>query len=133
MKAMEYKSNNNVVYSCKYPVEWCPQYRRPVLTRKVESDLKRILHCVAQERHAGIIKREVMPEHVHLLVEVDPQYGVHRLVKQMKGRSSRMLRVKHKWLKSRIPSLWTNSYLISTVGGAPLKVIKQYIESQKEV
>jgi putative transposase len=133
MKAMEYKSNNNVVYSCKYPVEWCPQYRRPVLTRKVESDLKRILHCVAQERHAGIIKREVMPEHVHLLVEVDPQYGVHRLVKQMKGRSSRMLRVKHKWLKSRIPSLWTNSYLISTVGGAPLKVIKQYLESRKEV
>ena len=44
-----------------------------------------------------------------------------------------MLRDKHQWLKSRIPSLWTNSYFISTVGGAPLKVIKQYIESQKEV
>ena len=130
---MEYKSSNNVVYSCKYHVVWCPEYRRPVLTGKVETDLKRIIHCVAQERHAEIIEMEVMPDHVHLLVEVDPQYGVHRLVKQMKGRSSRMLRDKHKWLKSRIPSLWTNSYFISTVGGAPLKVIKQYIESQKEV
>ncbi|MGD0886897.1 MAG: IS200/IS605 family transposase, partial [Thermodesulfovibrionales bacterium] len=58
---MEYKSNNNVVYSCKYHMVWCPKYRRPVLTGKVETDLKRIIHCVAQERHAEIIEMEVMP------------------------------------------------------------------------
>jgi putative transposase len=80
-----------------------------------------------------IIELEVMPDHVHLLIEVDPQYGIHRLIKQVKGISSRVLRSEFRQLRSRIPTLWTNSYFVSTVGGAPLKVIKQYIESQKEV
>jgi len=80
-----------------------------------------------------LIEMEIMPDHVHLLLEVDPQYGIHRVVKQMKGRSSRYLRNEFQWLRSRIPTLWTNSYFVSTVGGAPLAVIKQYIENQKIV
>ena len=74
-----------------------------------------------------------MPEHVHLLVEVDPQYGIHRLVRAIKGRSSRLLRQEYPWLKSRLPTLWTHSYFVSTVGGAPLEVVQQYIENQKRV
>lgn len=70
---------------------------------------------------------------VPLLLEVDPQLGVHKAVKQIKGYSSRVLRSEFLWLKSRIPSLWTNSYFVSTVGGAPLSAIKQYIENQKYV
>jgi putative transposase len=64
---------------------------------------------------------------------VDPPYGIHRLVRAIKGRSSRLLRQEYPWLKSRLPTLWTNSYFVSTVGGAPLEVIKQYIENQKRV
>lgn len=74
-----------------------------------------------------------MPDHVHLLVEVDPQYGIHRLVKEIKGLSSRLLRGEFKHLTTRMPTLWTNSYFVSTVGGAPLSVIMQYIENQKHV
>ena len=130
---MEYKSNQNIVYSCKYHVVWCPKYRRRVLTSEVEERLKAILLEVAQERQAEIIELEVMPDHVHLLVEVDPQFGVHRLIRLMKGRSSHHLRQVFPWLKKRLPTLWTNSYFVSTVGGAPLAVIKQYIENQKNV
>ena len=72
-----------------------------------------------------------MPDHVHLLVQVDPQFGIHRLVKLMKGRSSHHLRKEFPSVKSRIPTLWTNSYFVATVGGAPLSVVKQYIENQK--
>ncbi|WP_100218544.1 IS200/IS605 family transposase [Alicyclobacillus hesperidum] len=131
--SMEYKSNRNVVYSCKYHVVWCPKYRRKVLVNGVDERLKEILQAVAEERRAEIIEMEVMPDHVHLLVEVDPQFGIHRLVKQMKGRSSRILRQEFPGLRSRLPTLWTNSYFVSTVGGAPLAVIKQYIENQKSV
>ena len=131
--SMGYKSNHHVVYSCKYHVVWCPKYRRRVLVRGVDDRLKDIIHQVAQEHDAEVIEMEVMPEHVHLLVEVDPQYGIHKLVKQLKGRSSRLLRQEFPWLTSRLPSLWTNSYFVSTVGGAPLAVIKQYIEQQKSV
>ena len=74
-----------------------------------------------------------MPDHIHLLIEVDPQFGIHHLVKLLKGRSSRILRQEFPWLKSRLPTLWTNSYFVSTVGGATLAVIKQYIENQKNV
>ena len=95
--------------------------------------MKAILHEVAQERQAEIIELEVMPDHVHLLVEVDPQFGIHRLVRLMKGRSSHHLRQEFPWLKKRLPTLWTNSYFVSSVGGAPLAVIKQYIENQKNV
>lgn len=99
----------------------------------VDTRLKELILETAKECEAEILEMEVMPDHVHLLVEVDPQYGIHKLVKQMKGKSSRILRQEFPWLKSRIPTLWTNSYFVSTVGGAPLAVIKQYIENQKHV
>lgn len=130
---IDYKSNNNVVYSCKYHVVWCPKYRRPVLIRGVDARLKTIIQEVISETTAELLELEVMPEHVHLLVEVDPQYGIHRLVRAIKGRSSRLLRQEFPWLKSRLPTLWTNSYFVSTVGGAPLEIVKQYIENQKRV
>jgi putative transposase len=128
---MEYKSNNNVVYSCKYHVVWCPKYRKNVLVGAIAKRLTTIIREVAKEKRADILEMEIMPDHVHLLVEVDPQYGLHRLVKQIKGRSSKLLRSEFRVLRTRIPTLWTNSYFVSTVGGAPLAVIKQYIENQK--
>ncbi|MCY0893246.1 MAG: IS200/IS605 family transposase [Acidibacillus sp.] len=130
---MAYKSNRNVVYSCKYHVVWCPKYRRSVLINGVDERLKDIILQTSQERQSEVIELEVMPDHVHLLIEVDPQYGIHRLVHLLKGRTSRLLRQEFPWLKSRLPTLWTNSYFVSTVGGAPLAVIKQYIENQKNV
>lgn len=128
---MEYKNNNNVVYSCKYHVVWCPKYRRKVLVDGVDARLKEICLEVASELSFEIMEMEVMPDHVHMLVEVDPQFGIHRAVKRMKGRSSHVLRDEFPWLKKRLPTLWTNSYFVSTVGGAPLEIVKQYIESQK--
>jgi len=95
--------------------------------------LKAILKAVADEKTAEIVEMEVMPDHVHLLIEQAPQYGIHKLVRLMKGRSSRLLRQEYPELKSRLPTLWTNSYFIATVGGAPLAVIKKYIENQKKV
>lgn len=130
---MEYRSNNNVIYSCKYHVVFCPKYRRPVLVDGVDDRFKEIAAQVAAELSFEIVEMEVMPDHVHLLLDVDPQFGVHRAVKRIKGRTSHDLRSEFPWLKSRIPSLWTNSYFVSTVGGAPLSAVKRYIEAQKEV
>lgn len=128
----DFKSNNNVVYSCKYHVIWCPKYRRKVLVGDVEKRLKEIILQTADELKCEVIELEIMPDHVHLLCEVDPQFGIHRFIKRVKGRSSRFLRQEFPKLKSRLPTLWTNSYFVSTVGGAPLAVIKQYTENQKK-
>ena len=129
----KFKSNNNIVYSCKYHVIFCPKYRRPVLVDRVATRLKELLAQIAIEIKVEIIELEVMPDHVHMLIEVDPQFGIHRAVKRFKGATSRYLRLEFPELKTRLPSLWTNSYFVSTAGGAPLEVIKQYIQLQKEV
>jgi len=92
-----------------------------------------IIQEVCLEHQAEVLSLEVMPDHVHLLIECDPQFGIHRLVRLVKGRSSRLLRQEFPVLKQKLPTLWTNSYFVSTVGGAPLSVIKHYIENQKHV
>lgn len=72
-----------------------------------------------------------MPDHVHILLEVDPQFGVHKTVKALKGYTSKVLRSKFPALKTKLPTLWTNSYFVATIGGVTLDVVKQYIENQK--
>lgn len=133
MTIAKYKSNRNVVYSCKYHVVFCPKYRRKVLADLIQEDLRSIILEICKTRQTEIIAMEMMPDHVHILLEVDPQYGIHRLIKEIKGKSSFLLRKSHPSLRSRLPTLWTNSYFVSTVGGAPLSVIKQYVENQKAV
>jgi putative transposase len=126
------RSNANIAFQCAYHVVWCPKYRRKVIGGRMEVRLKEIITEVITEKGAWLIEVETMSDHVHLLVEVDPQFGVHRLVKAIKGRSSRVLREEFPWLKSKLPSLWTHSYFVATVGGAPLSVIKRYVETQKD-
>ena len=128
---MKYKSNKNVVYSCKYHIVWCPKYRRKVLKGEIETRLKEVVVNTCKEINVDIIEMEIMPDHVHLLLEVDPQFGVHKAIKMIKGKSSFLLRSEFSEQKTKLPTLWTNSYFISTVGGAPLAVIKKYIEEQK--
>lgn len=130
---VEVRSNNNVIYRCAYHVVWCPKYRRPVIEGEIDAHLKQVIHEVCAEHKCNLIELETMPDHVHLLVECDPQYGIHRLVKQIKGRSSRVLRQEFPSLKSRLPTLWTNSYFVATVGGATLEVVKQYVENQRNI
>ena len=130
---MKYKSNRNIVFSCSYHVVFCPKYRRPVLVNGVDERFKEIAWEVSSELGFEIAEMEVMPDHVHLLLSIDPQLSIHRAIKRIKGKSSHDLREEFPWLKSRIPTLWTNSYFVSTVGGAPLAQVRKYIERQKEV
>jgi putative transposase len=128
-----YKSNHNVVYSSQYHCVWTPKYRRAVLVGPIAKRCEQVLRQVAEKYRAEIITLEIMPDQVHVLVEVDPQFGIHRLIKQLKAVSAHALRQEFRTLRSRLPTLWTNRYFLSTVGGAPLAVIKQFVENQKNV
>ena len=128
----KFKSNNNVVYSCTYHVVWVTKYRKKYLTGEIEKRLKQVCKEVAKECSFEISEMECERDHIHMLVDVDPQFGIHKAVKRMKGRSSRILRQEFDILRQRLPTLWTNSCFVCTVGGAPIAIVKQYIESQKE-
>lgn len=130
---MKYESNNTWIYSCKYHIIWCPKYRRKVLTNGIDNRLKELLNNWQEELAYQIIEQEIMPDHVHLLIQTTPDVSIVNLVKTLKGRTARILRKEFPQLKSRLPNLWTRSKFIATVGAVSLEVIKQYIENQKGV
>ncbi len=99
----------------------------------MDEHLEHIIAEVCTERRAHIIELDTMPDHIHLLVSVDPPYGIYRLVKQIKGRLSRLLRQEFPGLKSKHPTLWTNSYFVATLGGATLEVVKKYVKKQRNL
>jgi putative transposase len=125
------QTNANIAFDCTYHVVWCPKNRRPVLTGRVEVRLKEVLRQPCAGVGAEVLEVEVMPDHVHLLVSVDPQLGITRLVRSMKGRSSRILREEFPDVRRRMRTLWTNSWYIGTVGGASLETVRSYVENQK--
>jgi putative transposase len=104
-----------------------------VLEDQIAERFKTIAAEVCAEHNVIIEALEVMPDPVHAVLNVDPQLGIHLIVKRIKGRSARLLREEFPSLKSRLPSLWTNSYFVSTTGGAPLDIIRQYVETQRGV
>ena len=125
------RSNHNVVYICRYHVIFCPKYRRKVLIPPIDERLTTMLAEQMERWGQELIEVEVMPDHVHLLVGCDPQFGIHRLIKLLKRYSSHALRAEFPSLKRRLPSLWTNSYFCATVGGVTLETLKRYVENQK--
>jgi putative transposase len=126
------RANADIAFTCGYQVVWCPKYRRTVIGGRMEVRLKEIIAEVITEQGAWLIEMGTMADHVHLLVEVDPEFGIHKLVKAIAVRSSRVLRVEFPWLMSKLPSLWTNSCFVATVGGASLWVITWYVEAPKD-
>ena len=129
----KYKSSNHLVYSCQYHVIFCPKYRRKVLTDGIDERLKELITEKQEEYGYEVLDMEVMPDHVHLLLDVDPKIGIYSVVTKIKGYTSKQLREEFQALKKRIPTLWTHSKFISSVGSVTLDVVKRYIEEQKHV
>uniref|UniRef100_UPI002157FA2F IS200/IS605 family transposase n=1 Tax=Brevibacillus laterosporus TaxID=1465 RepID=UPI002157FA2F len=73
------ESNNNIEIDCKYHVVFCPKYRKKVLIEPVDVRLKELFLEKAQELRAEVVEMEIMPDHVHLLITCDPQFGIHRI------------------------------------------------------
>jgi len=127
----KYKNSKRLVYSCQYHVIFCTKYRRQVITDIIANRLKEVI-TENQTRHDyEIIDLEVMSDHVHLLIDVNPKIGIYTTINKIKGVTSRTLREEFSELKSKLPALWTNSKFISTVGSVSLEIVKKYIENQK--
>ncbi len=129
---MDYQHSRNQVYLLNYHFVWCPKRRRPVLVGGIAQRLREILEGVAQEKQVGILALEIQPDHLHLFVSCSPQMVVHKMVKAFKGRSSNILRREYPSLL-RLPSLWTNSYFVSTAGNVSSETIRKYIEAQSTI
>lgn len=123
--------SNTTVYNLGYHIIWCPKYRRKVLTGGVERRLRELLNEKAEKIEVVIETLEVMPDHLHLFVKPPPTASPHWIVQQLKGYTSRKLRQEFSALRSRLPSLWTRSYYVESVGHISEDSVKKYIEEQK--
>lgn len=103
-----------------------------MLVGSIAQRLREILEQVATEKRVKILALEVQPDHLHLFVSCSPQMAVHKLVKAFKGRSSNLLRKEFPSLL-RLPSLWTNSYFVSTAGNVSSETIRKYIKAQSTI
>jgi putative transposase len=128
---MGYKTSSNVVYHCEYHVVWCPKYRRKVLVGAIELRLRRLIKEIANSIGVEIIKMEIIPDYVYLLVEAAPQFGIHRAVRTIKGKTSHFLRNEFPELKTKLPTLWTNWYFVSTGENVPYEEIEKFIDNQE--
>lgn len=129
----EYIHKQGLVYKNQFHVVFCPKYRRSVLVDGVDVRLKEILLEKAAELDVKILSMEIMPDHVHLFISFDPRLMLHKIIKILKGSSSRILREEFPSLKSRLPSLWTRSYFSCSVGHIGEAAVRRYIEEQKNV
>jgi len=128
-----YNKDNGLIYSCQYHVIFCPKYRRSILLDKIADRLKEIIYLKQEEYQYNIIELEIMPDHVHLLIEVNPKRGIYTIISKIKGFTSNTLRNEFPELKSKLPTLWTKSRFISSVGCVSLETVKKYIQEQKNV
>lgn len=127
----KYNTTHSLVYSCQYHVIFCPKYRRKILVDDIGQRLKALIREKQSQYGYKILDMEIMPEHVHLLLDVNPQIGISKTIAQIKGYTAHILRKEFPRLKSQLPCMWTRSKFISTVGSVTLDVVKKYIEDQK--
>ena len=99
----------------------------------LESELRELFEQKAKELNVKIEAMEIMPDHVHLVVLASPAITPQLIVNQMKGYTSHVLRERHDWLRSRLPTLWTRSYYIGSTGVVSQETIMKYIENQKNL
>lgn len=126
---MEYRRTRHAVYLCNYHFVWIPKRRKPVLVGKIRERLKQIIEEVCNENGWEILALEIMPDHVHLFLSAPPYFSPHIILRKIKGRSARILRQEFPELL-KLPSMWTRSYFVSTVGNVSSETIKKYIEDQ---
>ena len=128
----EIRKGRHCVFLLHVHLVFVTKYRRNVFDKKHLERLKEIFESVCQDFGAELVEFDGEPDHVHLLINYPPKVAISVLVNSLKGVSSRLLRKefpelrKHYWKGA----LWSPSYFAGSCGGAPLEIIRQYIESQ---
>lgn len=126
-----WKTNEGCVYNIGYHIIWCPKYRRKVLVNGIDERCKELLLEKSAKNGWEIEKMEVMPDHIHIFLKATPSDSIAHIVSQLKGYTSCKLREEFPLLKSKLPSMWTRSYYVETIGHISEQTISKYIEEQK--
>ena len=121
-------------YLLTYHLVWCVKYRRKVLTNEIGDRLKQIVSTLLVDAECSVIAVETDVDHLHIVFRAKPTHQLSKIINSLKGVSARRLFQEFPEIKTRLwnGNLWSPSYFLVTCGGAPLEVIKRYVETQRE-
>ncbi len=127
-----WRRHHGGVCELRYHLVWCPKYRRPVLEGAVAERLEALIQERVKELGGEVIELAVRPEHVHVFLQVDTPYlSPSQIAFALKGYTSKVLRQEFPHLRSRLPTLWSRSYYVGTVGQVSRETVERYIADQK--
>ena len=131
-KSTDIRIGRHCVFKLHVHLVFVTKYRKQVFTNEILKDLEVIFKDVARDFETELVEMNGETEHVHLLLHYPPKVSISKLVNSLKGVSSRLIRKQHPELAKYYwkGGLWSPSYFASSCGGAPLSIIKQYIEQQ---
>jgi putative transposase len=128
-KDLEYRHEGNSVSLINFHFVFVPKRRKPVLINIVAERTQEIIFDIAVKNRWKILSLGIQPDHIHLLINVTVNDSAAKVAHRVKCRLSHDLRIEFEWLK-RLPSTWTPSYFVASVGNVSTAIVKQYIESQ---
>ena len=129
---MDYQHERHNVHLVVNHLIWCPKRRRKVLVGAIKARLEQLMREVASEHGCSFLELAIQPDHVYVFLRGDPYTAPSDIARLMKGRSSRVLREEFPELL-KLPSLWTQSFFVSTAGNVSHEIIQRYIERQSKV
>lgn len=127
-----YKHTKTTVSLINYHFIFCPRYRRKIfLINGIEERFKELVKIKCKELNIEIIAMECDKDHTHMFLNCLPTQSPSDIMQQIKGYTSKILREEFAEL-SKMPSLWTRSFFVSTAGNVCSETIKKYVENQKK-
>jgi putative transposase len=133
-KTIDIRHGRHCVFNMHVHLVFVTKYRRAVFTQAVLNELREIFASVCEDFEAELVEFDGERDHVHLLVNYPPKIAISNLVNSLKGVSSRLVRKTRFQEIEKIlwkDHLWSPSYFAGSCGGAPIEIIRQYIEQQQ--
>ncbi|MDV7087289.1 IS200/IS605 family transposase [Rhodococcus opacus] len=130
----EYRRGRSVVSALHVHLVFVTKYRRGVLTDEMLTTCEQVMRSVCDDYGSRLVEFNGEGDNVHLLIEYPPTIQISKLVNSLKGVSARRLRDQYReWVNrhSMNGHLWSPSYFAASCGGAPISIIRQYIEQQR--
>jgi putative transposase len=131
---MVLESNNHSVFALNYHLVLVVKYRRKVITDDISTRLREIFEYIQSSYNIAVIEWNHDVDHVHVLFSAHPNSELSKFLNAYKSASSRLIKKEYPEIKAKLwkEFFWSRSFCLISTGGAPLDVIKQYIERQGE-
>lgn len=130
----KFRKSSHTIHHCKYHIVWCPKYRYRILTGEIAQFIEKGIHTICSWKNVLVLELSVMPEHIHVILDIPPKYSVSYIMGVLKGKLA--IKIFKDFSKLRKKTYWGNhfwsrGYCVSTVGLDEEK-IRKYVKYQED-